>query len=201
MPKQARRRLTTDELARLHDSADDMTLAIKGHLAIEALLDLAVSEALPVAHAVEVREMKFPLKVDLCVALGVLQSEFRGPLMKMNTIRNGFAHGSKEEVTKNDARDLANAWPQRTRDIAPEAFEVEDDPSGVLATSLIVAVTLLETRITVARDGKVRDEVLRRMVEEAVSPETRIRKPSPRDLEIEEAVAKARKERTSRGEL
>jgi hypothetical protein len=86
--KQGRRPLSREQLEIALGSDDALTVVLKGHLAIEALLDLAISEVLRQPHRLEVQRLGFALKVDLAVALGIVPDEVRGPLVKINTLRN-----------------------------------------------------------------------------------------------------------------
>ena len=57
--------------------ADLLVTAVRGHQFLEALMNLAISEALVNPHAVEVERLAYPLKVDLAVALSMIPEECR----------------------------------------------------------------------------------------------------------------------------
>lgn len=203
MARRSLRRLSESELEQLLESDDPFTLAVKGSVAVEAVLDIAISEALPNPHLMEIRALKPALKLDLAVALGLIPSDVRAALQRLNRIRNEFAHENKEEFTTRDARQLRDLWPVRMREVSPSAFDV-DPPLGVLRSSLGIAVFLFEARVTEIRDDKVRQTALSHMVKEALLPY----KDRPvtddgksRTERLEEEVARARAERQERGEL
>jgi hypothetical protein len=204
--KRGRRRLSREQLEVALGSDDALTVVLKGHLTIEALLDLAISEVLLQPHRLEVQRLGFALKVDLAVALGIAPDEVRGPLVKINTLRNGFAHGSRTNLTKRDARELFNTWPTHIQSAGGTRFESFETPLDTLRDSLWVAVWVLETRITAFRDDKTRGKVLAEMVEEVLGPrEERQRRAGrylvERDARIEAEVIAARERRAAEGDL
>lgn len=53
-------------------------------------------------------ELSFPKKVDLCVSLGLLNRTKKPAYLKLNSLRNRFAHRLGYQFTLKDAVDYAN---------------------------------------------------------------------------------------------
>ena len=202
----SRRRLSREQLNRALKASNTLTVVVKGHLAIEALLGLAISEALPVPRRIEIERLGFALKVDLAVGLGLLPDDLRAPYAKINNVRNSFAHGTKTRFERREARELYNAWPPGIQKAGAIRFEDFKTPLDVLRDAIAVAVVLLESTITEMRDNKVRSREWAKLVAEALDQSeeasaARNRYRDTREKRVEGEVAAERERRAAAGEL
>jgi hypothetical protein len=93
------------------NSDDELTLVVRGHLSLEAVLNLILDRALPRGLGEELDSLRFPQRVDLALALGKLDTESRPVWMKINAIRNRFAHDFDAKITQAEARDTLGMLP------------------------------------------------------------------------------------------
>ncbi|RSL31570.1 hypothetical protein D7Z54_20245 [Salibacterium salarium] len=77
---------------------------IKGHLVIENQLNQLLS--LDLKYPNEIPNLYFKAKVELLVALGVLKKEYKAPYLKLNAIRNRYAHSLDYELSIRDIDDF-----------------------------------------------------------------------------------------------
>jgi DNA-binding MltR family transcriptional regulator len=71
---------------------DFLQIIIRGHLYIESRLIQLIRENLHRPDAIDLSKINFPTKLDLCVALGVLDEEEKKAYLHLNKLRNKFAH-------------------------------------------------------------------------------------------------------------
>jgi predicted nucleotidyltransferase len=76
---------------------------LMGHLVIENLLVEAIETQLDFPKEFDPYKIDYPEKVDLCVGLGILPSAKKQVYLKVNNIRNKFAHELNYEFTFDDA--------------------------------------------------------------------------------------------------
>jgi len=140
---------TQDDVLRLFEIPDELTTVLRGHQIIESLADAAISAALPVPHVLEIQRLPFGLKIDLLVALELLLPASRPLLVKLNNIRNQFAHKRNATLDERQARDLYNL-------ISP--FQHEHFMKGLKLASfnprislVIFCYVMLYTQLTIAR--------------------------------------------------
>jgi hypothetical protein len=111
------------------NAEDELGALIRGHLYIEAALIKLVEHALNVPGAFNVARLDFPRKVELAIALGVLE-EFQKPaLLQLNRLRNKFAHDVEATISPQDESELISNLSDRDRASFHERFGLR----GVLA--------------------------------------------------------------------
>jgi hypothetical protein len=76
---------------------------LMGHLVVENLLVEAIKTRLDFPEEFDPYKIDYPEKVDLCVGLGILPSAKKQVYLKLNNIRNKFAHELNYELTFDDA--------------------------------------------------------------------------------------------------
>jgi hypothetical protein len=155
MSEAIKERLTGEEVDDLLKPDDTLTVAIRGHQAIEGLLNLAISEALPNPHTLEVQHVPLALKLDLAVALGIIRTEELPALAKFNSIRNKLVHDRTSMFGKSDARDFYNTWSKGLRYVAQmERSRPSIEPIALLRLGVKVAYVFVEVTISNMRDDK-----------------------------------------------
>jgi hypothetical protein len=110
------------------NSADELTLVVRGHLSLEAALNLIIETALP--RPLDLEGLRFSQKVDLAIALGRIDPGSRAAWAKVNAIRNRFAHDLDAAVTKREAREALELLPKI---MDPPPLESLDHPRGPAA--------------------------------------------------------------------
>jgi hypothetical protein len=105
------------------DGGDELNVIVRGHLYLEHVLIAFLTEALRYPEAVKFRRIPYPLKVDLCAALGAVPKEIVAPLIKVNELRNRVAHNLNYQFTEQDKRDLYNCYPKYGQELVLEAGE------------------------------------------------------------------------------
>jgi len=157
---------TQKELLDSVNSDDLLTATLRGHQCIEGLLTTAISDALSVPHAVEVADLSFPLKVDLAVGLGMLDGESRGGFLRLNKIRNAFAHSRGYAFTPKDASDLLNALSPKLRHMLKNWSRASPEPESVLRNCIAVLFVHVQVRVERARDTAAANAELGRVIVE-----------------------------------
>jgi len=166
MPRKTNLPLTETELLAELSSNDPFVLVVRGHQFLESMMNLAVSEALPISHEVEVSRLTFPLKVDLAIALRVLPTECRVGYMKINRLRNRFAHDHTASLTRRAAREAYNALSVRMRDAFGRESDSIAEPSSLVRRCIQILFVVLEISVTSMRDERVRERVVMDLAEE-----------------------------------
>lgn len=196
--------MTAAETDAVLDREDPLEIAIRGHQAIEALLDLAISESLPAPHVLEVAAINFALKVDLAVALGLIAEPLRGIFLGLNSARNAFAHNPQATFDRQRALDLVNQFPLEYR--RPNLAKSPDtEPLLALRWAIAVAFVTLENAVTGLRDACVRAAAMQAEIEPLLERAARRGDPPPRSPtvseRVEETVRQERERRVQAGEL
>lgn len=94
-----------------------LVIVLKGHLVIESLLVEVIQLRRPGNRA---WKMNFPDKVSTCVAEGLLPSANAPFYLRLNDIRNDFAHVLGHKLTYDDAFALV-------KDMAAAGYDFSDD--------------------------------------------------------------------------
>lgn len=90
--------------------------------------------------------------------------------MKLNALRNQFAHDRQMRLTEEKARELYHGLSARLRHILNRKHEEMGDVQDVVREIIAVLFTELEVTVRELREQKLRDEVLIEMVNEKLSP-------------------------------
>lgn len=128
-----------DTLRQVMQAPDDLVLVMRGHSLVEGMLVTAIAEAMAAPHELEMKRMPFPLKLDLAIALGILQPRSRGVLMKLNKLRNDFAHDCEACITSSQAQDMKNAFPEHYRQSLAGHLHNDDPARRIVELTLVAA--------------------------------------------------------------
>jgi hypothetical protein len=132
-------RPTNEQFIAILNAPDLAVLSIRGHVAIESALSDVIQQALPDPHHLEVKRLSFPLKVDLAVALKSLHKDSRPLFIKLNTIRNSFAHQATADLDEALAGDLKNSMSELHRKIVGDHFDTAKEPRLILRVATAAA--------------------------------------------------------------
>ena len=139
--------ITDDDFISVLRSKASFELAVRGHIAIDHALNHVLVALLAEGHTVEVSRISFLLKVDIAVGLQALPAESRGLYVKLNSIRNRFAHRADATLTEKDMREVKAAMSKRHRVMTGEHFENAAFPHEALRVG--VAAAFFECKSTI----------------------------------------------------
>lgn len=98
---------------------DEMSPILKGHLFIEKILETLISNNLSNPKAFFKRTRAFDLKVDLALAMGIIDEKYFSAFKAINKVRNNYAHKHEYRVTIEDLSSFKFEWET----IQDEAFK------------------------------------------------------------------------------
>ncbi len=81
-----------------------LTVLLKAHLFIESNLVRLIKKELVNEEAIDFSRVNFPLKLQLCVALGIYEEKDLPAYLKLNKLRNDVAHKLHFEVEEKDIK-------------------------------------------------------------------------------------------------
>jgi hypothetical protein len=84
-----------------------LSIVVMGHLVIESLLVESIKTQLKFPDEFDPYSLSFPKKVELCVAQDILSPSQKAVYLKLNTIRNKFAHQLNYDFTFDEAFNYA----------------------------------------------------------------------------------------------
>lgn len=213
---------TIAQLRRAVNSRSTSQAIVKGVSCPDGIMNATISEALPRAHRIEMGRLSFEFRVDLAIALGLLDPSDRAALLKIYKYRSTFAHSPDARLTSRQARDVYNLIPPKTRSFlgsARKRFEDFTSPRQFLAECLAVYFIMWESTIVRLRDRVARDHILAQIVREELESsradrESRLdsktregiekflqQRQSEREVRIEQFVEAERKRRNALGQL
>ncbi|HZZ57424.1 MAG TPA: hypothetical protein VFE31_06310 [Opitutaceae bacterium] len=121
------------------NATDEAVISIRGHVAIDAALGELIAAALPSAHEVEIERMSFSLKVDLSIGLCAIHPGSRSIFIKLNKIRNLFAHSASATLGEKDKNELKNSMGAGHREMMGEHFDNIASPRDALQVATVAA--------------------------------------------------------------
>ena len=113
----------------LIDESVLLDLILKGHHAVECNLNAALVEVLQDSDALELSRLTFLLKVDLCIAMGLIVKRVRPLFNRLNTYRNRFAHNPHtqiEEAYSTETLGIMNSIQSDAMEIFCEPYSRKD---------------------------------------------------------------------------
>jgi hypothetical protein len=111
-------------------SNDIMSAFINGHLITETLLVQLIDLRLDHPDEFNTFDLNFPAKVNLCKALGLINSDMTDFLLEMNSIRNRFAHRLGYNLSFDNAFDFAKAAAKGGIDFSDDVIHTDKEKSS-----------------------------------------------------------------------
>jgi hypothetical protein len=190
MPKFKKPSLSSrKELLAIVNSEDFLKLAINGHQCIETLLNEIISELLHDPHLIELSRLSFILKVDLSITLGQLSRSYRAALLKMNNIRNEFAHNKNAVLKKKKSQELFNSLPEDMRKYILKRNKNKPTEYDILQGATALMYVDLECTLENIRKIKLHNKIAKEMAEERMAEIWK-----GKEAELEEGVSRIQKE-------
>jgi hypothetical protein len=93
------------------EGVDIFTIIIRAQLYLEHILITLLREAFVHPEALDLRRWTFPAKLDLCIAMGLVPSELRSAIAKINEMRNHVAHKLDFQLTETIKQELWQSIP------------------------------------------------------------------------------------------
>ena len=183
-------------------NADDpLRIVVQTHQYLETTLCALLSAKLSEPHAIELRRLGFPLKVDLAIALGTLHPDSRPAWLKINSVRNAFAHDASAKWDNHLAQDAFNTLSTRHRKSLDRAFKDYSNPLDVLRGIMAALYVQCTNMIEKLEDEQITDQVLHEMTEERLK-DSPVREPgnpsaTQTDKEISERVSAEKQRRAN----
>jgi hypothetical protein len=155
-----------EEEVSVEEVGDIFRLAIRGHAVLEAKLGAAIAEGFRGDTPSEIQNLPFRIRLALFKALTMLPDKYLDVIKAVARMRNNFAHGQIDELTSEQAAELAAV----TRAASPPDFTTPYDSSVIrLAAALIVADSAIVAATHASREIRETEESavsFRREVEE-----------------------------------
>ena len=101
---------------------DDLGLVIRGHLHIEHQLIEVASACLPYASRIDWNEISFRAKLEIAYACG-LPKDRRQLILRLNGLRNEFAHQLSASIQKTEVVDIYNSLSDTIRSTLKDSFK------------------------------------------------------------------------------
>lgn len=104
---------------------EEIAPILKGHIFIEKILETLISNHLNKPEPFFKKRRTFDLKIDLAVAMGLLDKKHTSAFKAINNIRNNYAHKHIYQVTLVELNALKFEW----EDIQNKAYKVACEKS------------------------------------------------------------------------
>ena len=157
---------TKHEFLEAVNADDPLRLVLRTHQYLEVVLCELISAKLSAPHALDVERLTFPFKVDLAIALGTLTGESRAIWLKVNSVRNLFAHDSNVSWDEKLAQDTFNTLGPFHRRALRRTFSDYDSPIAALREMMAVLFIEATAMIEHLDDQKMRTEIFCEMAED-----------------------------------
>jgi hypothetical protein len=135
-----------EELVGLLEERDELRVVVRAQQGVESLLNLLLLDALPHAEGKEIERLRFSLKTELLVAMGVIQKSDHPPFEKLDQLRNRFAHKPDAALTDKDATELKGCMSSEQSSMYGVGEFTEAHPGAVVgAVALVLHSQLWKT--------------------------------------------------------
>lgn len=157
--------------AHLLEVDEPLQFVLRGFLYIEAELITLVKEKFVEPDIIDLAQVRFETLLRLSVALGLLEKTQIHVYLKLNKIRNAFAHNLETVITKQAVIDLANTLTPDIRkdvDTAFRSFKATTPPERLRTMIYVLLMKLRHTHFT-AMGPRVVEEITARTRELGLS--------------------------------
>jgi hypothetical protein len=135
----------------LLNEQDTFKLSIRGHSAIEDLLDSGIAEAFGGSVPKELARLHFAARIALAIALGIHIEPLRNALLANAKVRHDFAHGRIHDLSAVRAAALVRELPAEAPDLGSWPGDKEPPPRIIQAMVIGVLYALIQNAIEIAR--------------------------------------------------
>ncbi len=122
-----------------------LALVIRGHIYLEHVLIQTVTEEMVRPDEVEMRRLSFPAKLDLGVAMGLIDPNWRPALNRVNEMRNKMAHRLEYSFDDREKVELWRMLPKYAQDVCFDENNswTEADVTALPWVKIISAVVVM----------------------------------------------------------
>lgn len=131
---------------------DDLQVVVRGHLYLEHVLIIMLQEALIAPDQINIRDLRFPTKIALLSAMGILRRSLVAPLNISNRLRNRVAHALEITVSADDRSKFFESFQVEAR-----ALILEEPKTKVERTLEEVPLGHFFRVLTILTDLNLRD--------------------------------------------
>jgi hypothetical protein len=126
-------------------TGDMLALVIRGHIYLEHVLIQTVSEEMARPDEVEMRRLSFPAKLDLGIAMGLIDPDWRPALNRVNEMRNKMAHRLEYTFDDKEKMELWRMVPKYAQDVCFDEGKpwTEDDAQALPWVKIISAIAIM----------------------------------------------------------
>ena len=150
-------------------SGDSITMLIRAHLYLEHVLIQTLLDAFEHPNEMQLRNINFPAKLNLGIAMGIIGQEWRQPVTLVNQIRNKVAHRLDYQFTEVEKLEIFESLPDWAKKIVTSDAKTEDVNAMEwwhLLASVVAILDLLRQRVAVNRvKERIGHEHLRRVLD------------------------------------
>jgi len=160
MTHEEKERLFLDNI----EKKDPLQIVVRGHLFLENELIHLLESTFPQMNCLEPSDLRFPMKVKLVGALGLLHKESISIYLMFNSLRNKFAHRLDMEITSEEIEKLINSlskqqlyiFEKRNKDNKNEEDYIENlrDIISIMFVELMSAVEDIKEKGYLITDEK-----------------------------------------------
>jgi hypothetical protein len=172
---------------------DPTAVVIRGHILLELYLAYLITQALPAPHSVELDRLSFPFKVDLAVSLCLLKPHSRQLFLKLNQVRNRFAHDARAILDKKTTTELKSSFTEFHHWLLSKS-EVKNEHLACLREALVVAFFDLEAASILHKNKRLERQALIDEVEKSLEGKETAKPTHPARIAFQERVEKRMRE-------
>lgn len=146
------------------EKEDPLQIVVRGHLFLENELINLLESTFPQSDCLDPSDLRFPVKIKLIGALGLLSKESLPVYLKFNSLRNKFAHKLDMKITVKEIESLINSLSEhqsyvfqvRNKDSKLEENYIEylRDLISIMFVQLTSAVEDIEEKGYIITNGK-----------------------------------------------
>ena len=108
-------------LIEILEGEDDLGVVIRSHIVVEQYLNHLIESMMVSPKHYQNIKIDYSDKVRLAISLG-LNPRFETPLNTLGTIRNGFAHKLRSELSKQDVNSLYKSMSKEDKEVVQSCF-------------------------------------------------------------------------------
>lgn len=142
-------------LLHLSDEQDTLSQVVRAHLYTEQGLYVLLNSYLRHPEKINLDRLNFRVKLDLCVALGLIPVDLHRPLHGLNTLRNRYAHSIHFKLTRQDVAEIVDVMSEYDRETAfvedgKVAYCRTDVPLSRVLATLVIRIDVIRQRVAEA---------------------------------------------------
>jgi hypothetical protein len=130
----------------IHDHLADKSsfgLILKCHTVVEWLLIKLIETQLKMPDKFDVHRLSFPQKVDMCIAFGLVEKRQKKIFLRLNEMRNKFAHTLDYEITFDEAFEYVSQANNAGIDFSDETIFKDKEQSKEMYGTIGILIEVI----------------------------------------------------------